>query len=313
MTFQKKVSLVIPCFNEEETILPFLEETNACIENLPYEFEFIFVNDGSRDKTSDILIKAHLEDPRIHIIEFARNFGKESALAAGLNAASGDAVIPIDADLQHPPQLIVDFVKKWEEGYDVVIGVREQRQADSFLKRATAGLFYRFFNFLCGRQLPPNVTDFRLMDRSAVDALNSLPERVRFTKGLYAWIGFKQAHVLYECPPRVAGTTKFNGWKLWNFALDGITSFSTLPLRIWSYIGTSIALIGFLYAIYLVFKTLIRGIDVPGYTSLMVALLVIGGLILISLGIIGEYLGRIFEETKKRPLYVIRHRIGFDR
>lgn len=221
----KTVSLIIPAYNEEEAIPYFLERIVPLLDAEPYTFEMIFIDDGSKDRTLEILLEARQKDPRIRIIELARNFGKELAMTAGFHAASGDAVVPMDVDLQDPPELLSDFLRKWEEGYDVVLGVRRQRESDTMFKRITAGLFYKIFNILCGKRLVPNAGDYRLMNRAALDALNSLPERVRFTKGLYAWVGFKQATVEYDRPQRVAGSTKWNAWKLWNFALDGITSF----------------------------------------------------------------------------------------
>lgn len=306
------VSLIIPVYNEEAAVPIFLDTVRPLLAAEKYAFELLFVNDGSGDGTLDFLLAAREQDPRIKIVNFSRNFGKELALAAGFQAASGDAVIPMDVDLQDPPELITQFLRQWEAGYDVVIGVRKHRTSDTIFKRRSAALFYKFFNYLCGNRLVPNAGDYRLMNRASLDALNSLTERVRFTKGLYAWIGFQQTVVPYDRPPRVAGTSKWNAWKLWNFALDGITSFSTLPLRIWSYVGFVVALIGFLYAIFLVMRTLIFGADLPGYPSQMVVLLVLGGLILMSLGIIGEYLGRVFEESKGRPQYLVRSYIGFD-
>ena len=305
------LSLIIPVYNEEESIDLFLAKVADAIARLRYDFEFIFVNDGSTDATLQKLLNAHEADPRIKIINFSRNFGKDTALTAGYRFASGDAVIPMDVDLQDPPELIRDFTAKWEEGYDVVLGVRSRRHSDTPFKSITAGLFYKAFNLLSSNRIVPNAGDYRLMNRAAVNALNQLPERIRFMKGLYAWVGFKQAIVTYERPPRALGSTKWNVRKLWNFALDGITGFSTLPLRIWSGFGFAFAFFGFLYALYTIIRTLIFGVDVPGYPSLMVAILVIGGMILISLGIIGEYLGRIYEEAKERPLYIIRDAIGF--
>lgn len=307
----KKISLIVPVFNEEESIFLFYNKISNILSIDNYTFEVIFVDDGSTDTTLACITSLNRQDPRIKAIEFSRNFGKEHALAAGLLAASGDAVIPMDVDLQDPPELVHVFLQKWEEGYDTVIGVRRKRTTDTWFKRKSATLFYRFFNKLCGDHLVDNAGDFRLLDRKCIDALNALPERVRFTKGMYAWIGFKQALVDYERPLRARGTSKWNGWKLWNFALDGITSFSSLPLRIWSYLGGCVAFIGFGYALWLVLRTLIWGVDVPGYASLMVVTLCIGGLILFSLGVIGEYLGRIFEEIKERPLFIIRSTIGF--
>ena len=305
------ISLIVPVLNEEEAIPFFYEALQPVLADGQYEFEIIFVEDGSADRTLAVIAGLNARDRRVKGIELSRNYGKELALAAGFRAASGDAVIPMDVDLQDPPELIPAFLQKWKEGYDVVLGVRRQRRADTWFKRFTAGCFYHFFNRICGKSLVPNAGDFRLMNRAAVDALNSLPERVRFTKGIYAWIGFKQAYVEYDRPIRVAGHSKWNTWKLWNFALDGITSFSTLPLRVWSYLGACVALVGFGYAAWLVLRTLIWGVDVPGYTSLMVVSLCLGGLILVSLGVVGEYLGRIFEEVKDRPLYIERSRLGF--
>lgn len=305
------ISLVVPVYNEEESIDLFLSTVSRVIANLHHEFEFIFINDGSTDKTLDVLMEAKNHDPRIKILNFSRNFGKDIALTAGFRFAAGDAVIPMDVDLQDPPDLIRSFVEKWEEGYDVVIGVRSQRTSDSAFKRVTAKRFYTFFNMLCSDQLVPDAGDYRLMNRASVNALNNLSERIRFMKGLYAWVGFKQAIVYYERPARALGKTKWNARKLWKFAIDGITGFTTLPLRIWSYMGLFVAFSGFCWAVFLIARTLISGIDTPGYASTMVVLLTLGGLILTSLGVIGEYLGRVYEEVKSRPLYIIRDVIGF--
>lgn len=308
----KLVSLVIPVYNEDAVIALFLETLSPLLAKEPYTFEFIFVNDGSSDQTLEHLLLARSQDERVKIVNLSRNFGKEQALAAGFQTAAGDAVIPMDVDLQDPPELIHDFLRKWEEGYDVVIGVRRFRSSDTAFKRKSAELFYRLFKFLCNSTLVPNAGDYRLMNRAALDALNSMSERVRFTKGLYAWVGFRQTTVLYDRPARAAGYTKWNGWKLWNFALDGITGFSTFPLRIWSYVGMTVALGGFLYALILIARTLLYGGDLPGYPSLMVTVLTLGGLILMSLGVIGEYLGRVYEESKERPLYIVQSCIGIE-
>lgn len=306
------LSLIVPVLNEEEAIPLFYAAVREVLHDEAYELEFLFVDDGSTDRTLEIIEELHAKNPRVRAISFSRNFGKELALAAGFQAARGDAVIPMDVDLQDPPALLKRFLRLWEQGYEMVIGVRSRRDADSWAKRVSAGLFYRLFSWLTRGRVVPNAGDYRLMDRSVVDALNSLPERVRFTKGLYGWIGFRCAVVEYERPPRVAGSSKWPGWKLWNFALDGITSFSTLPLRLWSYLGMLVAMGGFAYAVYLVLRTVCFGVDVPGYASLMVAVLCLGGLILCSLGIIGEYLGRVFQEVKGRPQYIVRARIGLD-
>ncbi len=311
----KKVSILVPVFNEEESIPLYLERMLPLVQKEAYRFEFVFIDDGSSDQTLEILLETREKaagSVDIRIIELSRNFGKENAMLAGFQAVDGDAVIPMDVDLQDPPELIPQFLRKWEEGHDMVVGVRRQRNADTWFKRWTARQFYRVFNALCGRRLVPQAGDYRLMSRDVIDALNSLPEHTRFTKGLYAWVGFKKAVVTFERAPRAAGRSKWNAWKLWNFALDGITGFSTLPLRIWSYLGIVVAMFGFGYGLFLVVRTLVFGVEVPGYTSIMVTILILGGMILTSLGVIGEYLGRIFEESKRRPSYIIRRRIGFE-
>lgn len=308
----KLISLIVPVLNEEEAIPLFYDAVQDVLHDEPYDVEILFIDDGSTDRTLEIIEGLHARDPRVRGISFSRNFGKELALAAGLQAARGDAVVPMDVDLQDPPALLKQFLRRWEQGYEMVIGVRARRDADSWAKRVSAGLFYRLFSCLTRGRVVANAGDYRLMDRVVVDALNALPERVRFTKGLYGWVGFRSAIVAYERPARVAGSSKWPGWKLWNFALDGITSFSTLPLRLWSYLGIVVALAGFAYAGFLVFRTLVRGVEVPGYASLMVVTLCLGGLILCSLGIVGEYLGRVFQEVKGRPQYVVRRRIGMD-
>lgn len=261
----KLLSLIVPVLDEEEAIPLFYEAVQEVLRDEPYELEILFVDDGSTDRTLEIIEGLHARDPRVRGISFSRNFGKELALSAGLQAARGDAVVPMDVDLQDPPALLKQFLRLWEQGYETVIGVRSRRDADSWAKRVSAGLFYRLFNRLTKGRVVLNAGDYRLMDRMVVDALNALPERVRFTKGLYGWVGFRSAIVEYERPARVAGNSKWPGWKLWNFALDGITSFSTLPLRLWSYLGMIVALAGFSYAGYLIFKTLVWGVDVPGY------------------------------------------------
>ncbi len=307
----KLVSLVVPVYNEEAAIPLFLDAIRPVLTAEPYDFEFVFINDGSRDKTLDVLLAAAQQDARIRIIDLSRNFGKENALAAGLRAATGDAAVPMDVDLQDPPELLAALLRKWEQGFETVVGVRRRRTGDGLFKRRSAGLFYRVFNAISRCRLVPDAGDYRLLDRQVVDALNSLPEKVRFTKGLYAWVGFSVAVAEYDRPSRSAGRTTWNVWKLWNFALDGITGFSTFPLRVWSYLGGVVALLGLGYASWLVLRTLLFGVDVPGYASLMVAVLTLGGLILLSLGVIGEYLGRVFEEVKARPICVERRRFGF--
>ncbi len=280
------------------------------IEPLQITYEIICVNDGSQDDTLAKLIKHHHSNHNIKVINLSRNFGKEIALTAGLDHAKGEAVIPIDADLQDPPELIVEMLEKWREGYDVVYAKRRSRQGETWLKQITANGFYRIMQKMTPVRIPQDTGDFRLMDRQVVAALKQIPETHRFMKGLFAWVGFKQTALEYDRLPRYKGRTKWNYWQLWNLAIEGITSFSALPLKVWSYMGLFISLAAFLYALFLIIRTLIFGIDVPGYASLMVAILFMGGVQLISLGVIGEYLGRIYAEVKRRPLYLIRDTYG---
>lgn len=307
------ISIVVPCHNEAESLKSFLRETSAALETIANaSFEFIFVDDGSTDATLQTLLGFAENDPRICIVELSRNFGKEAALTAGIDSASGDAVIPIDADLQDPPGVIATLVEKWREGYEVVLAQRGNRNTDSLLKRVTAHFFYRLHNKLADHAIPENVGDFRLMDRKVIDELKRFPERGRFMKGLFAWVGFRTAIVQYERAPRIADVSKFGFWRLWNFALEGITGFSTLPLRVWTYLGFSVSLCAFVYGIFMLVRTLIYGNDVPGYASLMVSVMFLGGLQLMGLGVIGEYIGRIHQEAKGRPIYIIRRRYLID-
>ena len=308
---RKKISVIAPFYNEGEGIDYFYKALCPIFSQVSeMDFEVVCIDDGSNDDTLKKLISVAEKDPRFHVIELSRNFGKEAALTAGIDAATGDAVIPIDADLQDPPELILEMIKEWSEGAEVVLARRADRSSDSFIKRKTAEIFYRFHNRLSSIQIPENVGDFRLMDRIAVDALKQFPEHHRFMKGLFAWVGFKTVTLDYVRNPRMAGTTKFSGWKLWNFALEGITSFSATPLKFWSYLGGLGALVTFIYAIFISSRTLIHGVDIPGYASLLVAVLFFGSLQLISVGMLGEYIGRIYMETKNRPLYLIRKHYG---
>jgi len=302
-----KLSLCIPVFNEAETVNLFMKRVNKVFESHSSIFlELVFINDGSTDSTLEVLLSLQRNDSRLKIIDLSRNFGKEAAMTAGLEAATGDVVVPIDVDLQNPPEIVLEMVSKWREGYEVVLGRRINRDSDSWMKRITAKWFYRLHNIIASPELPENVSDFRLMERCVVDAIKKLPESQRFMKGLFAWAGFRTAYVDYICPERVAGYTKFNGWKLWNFALEGITSFSMTPLRIWTYIGGFISFLSFMYTIFIVLRTLIHGIDVPGYASLIVAITFMGGIQLVGIGILGEYLGRTYMESKRRPVYIVR-------
>ncbi len=308
---QVEISIIIPCYNEEEGIEQLFERLLGVLNRLNLSYEIVCVDDGSKDQTLQRLIDYHRRYPGIKVISLSRNFGKDIALTAGIENAQGQAIIPIDADLQDPPELIEQFINKWREGYDVVYGKRRSRQGESWVKQFTANAFYRIISRISTVPIPRDTGDFRLLDKRVVDAIKTMPERTRFMKGLFAWVGFKQTYIVYDRPNRLQGTTKWNYWKLWNFALDGITSFSLLPLKVWSYLGVVLSLLAFMYGSFLIMRTLILGIDVPGYASLMVTILFIGGVQLITLGILGEYLGRIYEETKQRPLYLIRERYGF--
>jgi glycosyltransferase involved in cell wall biosynthesis len=299
------LSLVVPVFDEDESIDIFLDAVVPTLERDRVRFEIVFVNDGSRDETLAHLVRRSADDRRLRIVNLSRNFGKEAALTAGIDHAKGHILIPMDIDLQDPPELIGAFMMRWREGYDIVYGVRSTRHTDTAAKRVSANWFYWVFNSLSPVRIPPNVGDFRLVDRRAVEVLRQLPERNRFMKGLFAWVGFNSIGVSYERPPRAAGATKFNLWRLWNFALDGVVSFSTAPLRAWFYVGVVMAAIAILYAIFIVTRVLILGIDTPGYASLLIAVLLLGAIQLLSLGIIGEYLGRLFLEVKGRPIYVV--------
>lgn len=306
-----EISLVVPMYNEGPAMDLFFQKLLPVMRSITDAYEIVCVNDGSDDETMPMLKRWHAVDSRIKALDFSRNFGKEAALTAGIEHAVGLAVIPLDADLQDPPELIPEMVAKWREGYEMVIGVRTDRASDSPLKRISAFWFYRVIRSMTTFSIPMNAGDFRLLDRTVVQALRRLPERARFMKGLFAWVGFKQAHVYYSRPPRSAGQSKWAFWKLWNFALDGIVSFSSLPLRIWTYIGFATAASAIAYMLVAILKTVLYGVDVPGYASLLSVMLFFSGLNMIGLGIIGEYVGRIFLETKRRPLYLVRERIGF--
>ena len=299
------LSVVCPSYNEEKVIDLFLEKTVPILESVGLSYEFVFVNDGSKDNTLEVLKEAKKRYPFIRIVNLSRNFGKEAALTAGLDYARGDAVVPIDVDLQHPPEIIPKFVEKWREGYDVVAGKRLSRTGEHPLKKLSAKWFYTIHNKISDIEIPRDIGDFRLMDRKVVEAIKLLPENQRFMKGIFAWVGFNGTVVEYYQEERAAGTSSFNGWKLWNFALDGITSFSTVPLRVWFYIGTVIASIAFLFGVYIVVKTLLFGIDTPGYASMMTMILFLGGIQLMGIGILGEYIGRIYKESKRRPVYIV--------
>jgi len=299
------ISLVVPVFNEAAALPSFLAAIEARVRIPHARLDYVFVNDGSRDATLPWLLDLATARNDVTLVNFSRNFGKEAAMTAGLDIATGDAVILMDVDLQDPPELIAIFVEHWRAGYDIAYGLRQSRASDTALKRATAGAFYAWFNRISDTPIPPNVGDFRLLDRRVVDAIRALPERGRFMKGLFAWVGFASIAIPFERPPRTEGTTTWNYWRLWNFALEGIVSFSTAPLKIWSYLGLTLALGAVLYAAFILARVFLIGIDVPGYASLIVVMLMGTALNLLSLGMIGEYVGRLFVEVKQRPIYIV--------
>lgn len=300
-----KISIVCPFFNEEDMVDLFMEEVTAVVKPLNMSFEIVCVNDGSTDNTLQKLLQAKKNFTNIRIINLSRNFGKEAALTAGLDFTKGEVIIPIDADLQDPPELIKSFISKWQDGFDVVLAKRTDRSYDTVVKKHTAQLFYKFHNIISHTELPENVGDYRLMTRKVLNAIQKLPENQRFMKGIFAWVGFKTTIVEYTPNSRRAGKTSFNGWRLWNLALDGITSFSTVPLRIWLYIGFLISFLAFSYGSFIVLRTLIIGVDLPGYASLLTSILFLGGIQLIGIGVLGEYIGRMYIETKRRPPYIV--------
>jgi glycosyltransferase involved in cell wall biosynthesis len=307
-----RLSVVVPTFNEDAVLEALFQRIVAAVEKTTRDYEIVAVNDGSTDRTLTILTMSHLANRRIKIVDLSRNFGKEAALTAGLSYATGDVVIPLDADLQHPPELIPRMVAKWREGYDMVVAVRAQRTGESVVKRWAAAMFYRVMERLSDVPFPAHASDFRLLDRRVVEALKLLPEHTRFMKGLFAWIGFSQASIAFEPPPRRAGSSRWGYIKLWNLALDGLFSSTTLPLRIWTYLGLGLAVAALTYMLVIILQVLIHGIDVPGYPSLAAMLLFFSGMNMIGLGILGEYVGRVFIEAKRRPPFLVRDVIGFD-
>lgn len=300
------LSVVVPVYNEAAVLPQFYRQVEKVMRAIGSPYELVFVDDGSVDDTASVLAGLRAGDQSVAVIALSRNFGKEIALSAGLDHARGDAVIIIDADLQDPPDLIDEFVRAWREGYDVVYGQRLDRRGDSRVKVWSARWFYRIINYLSDVEIPRDVGDFRLLSRRAVEALRSLPERRRYMKGLYAWIGFPQKAVPFVRQPRAAGASKWSYWRLWNFALEGITSFSDVPLRVATYLGIATSGLAFLYGAFLLVRTLIWGNPVPGYPSLIIVMLFLGGVQLICLGIIGEYLARTFQEAKARTLYFVK-------
>lgn len=302
------ISIIVPFYNEAASVSVFFSKIMPILGEIDGSFEIICVNDGSKDATFAKLLEEKEARPEIaiKIVDFSRNFGKDAAMTAGMDFAKGRCVIPMDCDLQDPPELIIKMVQKWKEGFDAVLGRRSNRSRDHFLKRWTAKIFYDVYNSIAYYPIPKNVGDFRLMDRKVVEVIKKFPERTRFMKGLFSFAGFKTAYIDYVRPKRKRGSTKWSYWNLWNYAIDGITSFSTFPLRICSYIGLLVVLLAFARGFWITCRVLFQGIDVPGYASLMVAILFLGGVQLIFLGVIGEYVGRIYIETKRRPIYIVR-------
>jgi len=303
---RKLLSVVIPCFNESANIEPLFTRLFPVLDSIPMDWEVVCVNDGSRDDTLAKLDAVIARERRVRVVDLSRNFGKEAALSAGLCAAEGDAVVPMDADLQHPPELLPDLVAKWREGFDVVIAIRNERTGQSMGSRFSARAFYWLFDRMSEVPLPREAGDFRLLDRVVVDVINRMPERTRFMKGIFAWVGFRQATVPYVQGERAAGDTKWGFFKLLRFSLVGLTAFSTFPLRIWGLVGGVISALAFCYIVIRLLRTALYGIDVPGYESIIVTVLFLGGVQLLTLGIIGDYLGRVFDEVKGRPLYIVR-------
>ena len=303
----KKISILIPAYNEQEVLEPLYQRLGTLAnDNKSYDFEFLFVNDGSRDKTLSIIKELADKDDRVSYVDLSRNFGKEIAMIAGLDHVTGDATVIIDADLQDPPELIPKMIKYWEDGYEDVYAKRNSRSGETWLKKATSKLYYRILQKSTNIPIQRDTGDFRLLDRVCVDALKQIRESQRYTKGMFSWIGYKKKEITYDRDPRVAGESGWSYSKLINFAIDGLTSFTTAPLRISSIMGIIVSLVAFIYIVYLVFRTILFGTDLAGYPSMMAVILFLGGVQLLSLGVIGEYIGRIFNETKGRPLYFVQ-------
>ena len=314
MTRHKKISILIPAYNEQEVLSHLYERLNKLAGETPdYDFEFLFVNDGSRDRTLEIIKSYAEKDTRVAYVNLSRNFGKETAMLAGFDHVTGDAAVIIDADLQDPPELIPQMLKYWEEGYDDVYARRTSRDGESWLKKATSSAFYKILQQSTQIPIQQDTGDFRLLDKRCVEALKQIRESQRYTKGMFSWIGYKKKEITYERDPRAAGETKWNYFKLVNLAIDGITSFTTSPLRLSSILGVLVSISAFIYIIYLIVRTIAFGTDLAGYPSMMAVILFLGGVQLLSLGVIGEYIGRIFNETKNRPPYFVEEYHSSDR
>lgn len=305
------ISCVLPVYNEEANIEAFIKSLGQVLSNLSHRYEIIIIDDGSRDQTLEKICKL-VSDYHVKVLGLSRNFGKEIALTAGLEHASGEVVIFMDADFQHPVEVLPVFLQNWAQGYDMVYGKRQTRESESWLKRNFANLFYWLMQKITHINIPEDAGDFRLMDRKIVEALKTFPERTRFMKGLYAWVGFKSIGIPFEVQERAAGKTSWGFGKLTELAITGITSFSDVPLRVWGWVGFSISLLSLIYAIFIVTITLIYGADLPGFPTLVVAIMFLGGIQLLSIGILGEYIARIFTEVKQRPKYLLQCKAGFD-
>jgi len=306
---RETISIVVPCYNEEDVIDLCHKEITKIVDPLPYDIEILYINDGSKDSTLEKLQKLSKKDKRVVVVNLSRNFGKEAAMTAGIDNVTCDALIILDADLQDPPALIPDLIKIWKDtDADVVYGQRTRREGETWLKKISAKGFYKVINFIANRvEIPQNTGDFRLMNKRAIEALQQLREHHRFMKGLFAWIGYKQVALPYSRAPRAAGQTKWNYVGLWNLAMEGIAGFSTVPLKVASFFGLLISFLSFMFGMFIIIRTMIGEVDVPGYASLTVMISFLSGLQLLSIGILGEYVGRIFGESKKRPLYFIEH------
>jgi glycosyltransferase involved in cell wall biosynthesis len=304
------ISVVAPAYNEQEVLGEFHRRVTEVMRGIGADYEIVLVNDGSRDNTLALMHALRAADPHVSVVDLSRNFGKEIALSAGLDYTKGEVVIVLDSDLQDPPELIPQMLEIWREGYDVVYGTRTVRDGESWFKKTTASYFYRLIKQVSRVDIPKDTGDFRLMSRRAVQALARLREEHRFMKGLFAWVGFPSKAFLYRRDPRAAGETKWNYWKLWNFAIEGITSFTVAPLKISTYLGLLVAVLAMIYAVFVIWKAMVYGDPVRGYPSLMAVILFLGGVQLISVGLLGEYVGRIFNEVKRRPLYLVNRLLG---
>ena len=302
----KTLCIVAPIYNEESNIILFYDRVSLILKQTDLDWKILFINDGSSDNSQQIVEEMSKNNEHIHLLSFTRNFGKESALTAGLDYADSDAVIPIDTDLQDPPELILEMIKYWQQGFDVVYAKRRSRRGETYLKLLTANLFYKFINKFSDITIPSNVGDYRLLSRRVVDDINKMREKNRFMKGIFAWVGYPSKEILFDRDERNAGETSFNFLKLFNFAVDGITSFSVAPLRVFFYTGLFILLLSFTYAGYIIIRAMVLGIELPGYASMLVAVLFLGGLNLFAIGFVGEYIGRIYQEVKSRPIYLVK-------